>query len=262
MLSAEQICKGCNTSRTTEIIIECIAPERIFNKDGFFLIILSNKSQRPLSDYKWVIENNVEGIKDCYALLFTNELEKQLEAGNLFYSSFCATDCIVYDACQSTFPLTLSKRIEKVIENSCFEFYSGYNRTQAFFQGANFYLKNSNYSFSLFMLHQTMEQGLRTIISAITNQDVRTHSIVELKPHLKKCAPNLQGFFSEIDERLITLIEGSYSGCRYINNYRVENADVEFLFGIVNRFLAELKETFEKMLETFIPKQLSSNSGL
>lgn len=259
MLNAEQVCKGSVTNQTIEIIIQGVAPDRIFQKDAFLLIILSNKSQRPLSDYKYILETSVEGIKDHYSLLFANELEKQLDAGNLFYSCFCTTENAVYDGSQSSFPLTLNKRLQKVIKNTSTEFYCGYNRAQAFFQGANFYFDHSNYSMSLFMLHQAIEQGLRSIISSICNQDVRTHSLMELKQHLKKCAPNLQWFFSEINERLITLIEGSYSGCRYINNYRVEKTDVEFLIEIVDRFLAELKETFESMLEIFIPKQFSTN---
>jgi uncharacterized protein len=262
MLSAELTCKGCITNRTIEIIIECVAPERIFQKDGFLLIILSNKSRRPLSDYKCILETSVEGIKDNYSLLFANELEKQLDAGNLFYSSSCTTENIVYDGWQSSFPLTLSKRLQKAIENTSTQFYCGYNRAQAFFQGANFYFDHFNYSMSLFMLHQTIEQGLRSIISSVSNQDVRTHSLMELKLHLKKCAPNLQHFFSEINERVTTLLEGAYSGCRYINYYPVEKKDAGLLINLVQRFLIELEKTFKKMLETFTPKQfLTNNTG-
>lgn len=260
MLNAEPTFKGCLTNRTIEIIIGCVAPERIFYKDGFFLIILSNKSQRPLSDYKCIIENNVDRLKDSYALLFANELDKQLETGNLLFSSFCTPNHLVYDICQTAFPLTLSKRIEKVIENACLEFYSGYRRAKSFFKGANFYFDECDYNFSLFMLHQTMEQSLRTIIFAVNNQDIRTHSLIELKQHLKKCAPNLQWFFLDVNEKLMPLLEGAYSGCRYINNYGVAKTDVELLIGIVQKFLIELKETFEAMLESFIPKQFSINN--
>jgi HEPN domain-containing protein len=262
MLNAELTFKSCITNRTIEIIIGCVAPERIFCKDGFFLITLSNKSQRPLSDYKCIIETSVDGIKGNYSLLFASELEKQLDAGNLFYSSFCTTENVVYDGWQSPLPLTLNKRLQKVVENTSIEFYCGYNRAQAFFQGANFYFDHSNYSMSLFMLHQAIEQGLRSIINSICNQDVRTHSLMELKPHLKKCAPNLQHFFLDINEKLMILLEGAYSGCRYINNYPVEKKDAELLINLARRFLIELEKTFKKMLETFTPKQfLTNNTG-
>lgn len=253
MLRAELTFKGCITNGAIEIIVDCVAPERIFQNNGFLLIILSNKSQRPLSDYKCILETNVEGLKDNYSLLFANELEKQLDAGNLFYSSFCTIENVVYDGWQSSFPLTLSKRLQKVIESTSTEFYCGYNRAQAFFQGANFYSDHSNYSMSLFMLHQAIEQGLRSVVNSICNQDVRTHSLMELKPHLKKCAPNLQHFFLEINERITTLLEGAYSGCRYINNYPVEKKDAELLINLVQRFLTELEKTFKKMLETSTP---------
>jgi HEPN domain-containing protein len=245
---------------TLKIIIDNLAPERIFHKDRFFLIVLSNKSQRPLSDYKCIIENNVEGIKECYTLLFANELDKHIDAGNLFFSSFCTAENLAFDACQSSFPLPLTKRIESTINRVAFEFYNGYKRAQAFFKGAVFYLNNENYSFSLFMLHQAMEQGLRTIILTISNQDVRSHSLMELKPHLKRCAPNLLCFFSHINDGLMLLLEGAYSGCRYINNYHVAKEDVELLNSIVQGFLTELKRTFESMLESFAPKQFSINN--
>lgn len=70
-------------------IVELIQPERIYSKGNFLLVVVSNKIQRPLSDYKLLIETTKP--KDAslfYTLLNSSEFERHLDQGQLFIQVF------------------------------------------------------------------------------------------------------------------------------------------------------------------------------
>lgn len=112
---------------------------------------------------------------------------------------------------------------------------------------------------AVFMLHQATEQVLRSIILAITRQDVRSHTISELKQHLKICTPHLQNFLFNKDQTLLTILESSYSGSRYLNNYRIEKENAESILREVKIFMDEVKKSFEEMISSFLSITIFQN---
>jgi HEPN domain-containing protein len=233
-------------------IVKLIQPERIYCQRSFLLLVLSNRIQRPLSDYRALLDSKRDSFNSLsFTLLNSLELEKFLNQGQLFYSRICNPEFLVYESGQAPVVYNLNQRIVKAVIKASSDFQPGYNRAQLFLHGAEYYLQLSEWCMAVFMLHQATEQVLRSIILAVTEQDVRTHSINELKQHLKNCGPNLQNFLSGETQHLLTILEASYSGSRYLNKYQVGRETAESLMSEVILFIDAVKKSFDDMVTSF-----------
>lgn len=233
-------------------IVEAIDPDKIFCKHDFLLVVLSNKSQNPINDYKTVIEACVLPSPFHYSLYYSQEIEKFLSQGHLFYSTFCSKENLVYDNGVPTLPLPLRQRIQNITQKSTHDFTTGFKRAQCFLEGAVFYLAKEEFALAAFMLHQATEQALRTIILSVTGHEVRTHTISELKQHLKRCAPQLNGFLSSNKEKiLLDRLEKAYTCSRYTDKYEITLEELNLLLSHIRHLFSDTKNAFEEMISTF-----------
>jgi HEPN domain-containing protein len=250
--------KSASISKSLDVVIlqivNLLNPEIIYFKELFFLILISNKSQRPVSDYKGLLDaSGLTNNQFIYSVIIISEFQRQLDKGNLFYSSLCNKENVVYQLSHHENLLTQRQRLERNLYSCISEFTPGFKRAKLFVKGAAFYYEKEELPMAAFMLHQAIEQVFRALILSIKGQEVRTHSILELKQHLQTCAPELLYFLSpdcSTNRRLLDRIEKAYSCARYIDSYTIAKEDINTLFEEVKKLLGKTKRVFEEMVRS------------
>lgn len=248
----QQNCKTMPEEPFVKVIIEQTTPQRIFRKQNFFLVVLSPKNQRPLADHHAVLQSHLGESDFVLALINSGEFEKNMNEGHLLYSSISRQENLVYNAGVNPLLLTMGERIKWIAEKARTDFLPGLHRAKRFFEGATFYFRQQEPNLSLFMLHQASEQALRCLLLSLTGQDVRTHSLSELRQHLKKCIPWFSPvLFSDTEQRLLTLLNNSYSASRYMDGFTSDLKDIQFLLSEVSQFLKETDVFFQETVTRF-----------
>ncbi len=164
-------------------------------------------------------------MQDCtihFSLHQSSQLNKQISEGHIFYSMVCIMKNLVYD--NGVLPLTelSSEKINELIAQANNDFYTGFKRAEAFLEGANNYYGNHEIEIAAFMLQQSIELALRSIILALTGNEVKTHCIRILQKHCIRCAPELNEIFpgtNENEERLVNLLDRAYLNARYTDKF-------------------------------------------
>ena len=175
------------------------------------------------------------------------EIERQLRLGNLFYSTFCIRDNLVY-AREGCAVKMIWEKLAEIKTKACTELCSGMEKARQFHHGACFYWAGGDYNMAAFMLHQATELCLRAVILCMSAEEVRTHTLSELLCHCKRVAPEIWRWFDTVcrmHPTVFVLLDQAYSQVRYSNSYTITEADVQLLI-LKTRELHELAERLMK----------------
>lgn len=235
-------------------IVEAIRPGKIYLKGCLLLIVLSNPSQKPLSEYKTLMAAAPLPEAFHYSLFNAGDLERLLAQGHLFYSTLCVDEHLVYDSGTPVLPQPLHRLITKTAQKAAGDFTAGYRRSRSFLRGATFYLAQEELAMAAFMLHQAAEQAIRAVLFALCGQEVKTHTLSELNQHLRRYGLLQDNFLSGKtgeDRRLLDRLEKAYTCARYTNHYDISLDDLFQLLDHIKGLLKELKDSFEELLKSF-----------
>jgi len=236
-------------------IVEASGPDKIYYRSGLLLIVLPDPSSRPFCEYKSLIDASAASSNFHYTFLKAGDLEQLLLNGHLFYSTLCIEDCLVYDGKTQTLPLPLSQRQKAVAQMATHDYTKGQARAHAFLRGALFYLGQEELGLAAFMLHQATEQALRAILMSLSGQEVRTHSLTELKQHVKRYGlPQNTLLLSkaEEDKYLLDRLEKAYTCARYTDRYEITLEDLLQLLTRVKSLLNDLENFFEELMDRYL----------
>lgn len=226
-------------SAVIELLVRAIQPERIFllhsgSKLIDLLIVIPDSSQKPFSHYEVIVDVACLNYKEVnFSLHQSNELNRHIEEGHLFYLTACTNDNLVYDNGAAPFPVTPSLKLAEVKAAAKEKFDGGMSKANSFFEGAKTYFEADNFSLTLFMLHQATELTFRAIICAFVGRDVKEHHISILKRHTRRCAPELNLVFpadTEKEQQLLQLLDKAYLDARYSSSFTVCKEDLLILF--------------------------------
>jgi HEPN domain-containing protein len=246
---------GCNhKEQMIAGIVKAVQPDRVFCHNGFFLILVSNKSQKPLSDYRLQLDA-IYPVSEHYnyTIINSGDLERLLVQGHLMYSAICRSEYLAYENGSSEMPLSLNQRIKKISAKASDDFYTGYGKATNFLEGAAFYLAKGELPLSAFMLHQATEQLLRGATLAITGQETRTHCISELKQSLDKNGFRLPFLSSgtSMPQALLDRLEKAYLCSRYTDKYEISREDAFRLYSLITELLKSSRKLFEDTISAF-----------
>ena len=233
-------------------LAEKLRPDRIFYYRGSLLIVVPNTTHQSLQQLKTEIEACCAGINAFnYKTIVCHELEQMLLQGHLFYSRVCASNNIVYNQSSTNVLLPLQERIGQIRENASRRFYSGLKKSSAFLHGAAFYLARKENDMAMFMIHQCTEQCLRAFILGVSEQEIRSHSLADLKQQAARYAPMLLHCLPTVSARQqqqFFLLEKSYTCARYAGSYHVDLCDIAQLYEEAGRMVELVETEFQIML--------------
>lgn len=130
----------------------------------------------------------------------------------------------------------------------------GIEQARAFAAGADLYRLRMQYSMAVFMLHQSAEHALHTIIKAGTGYHTITHHLERLLGYAAMAAPDVNDVFprnTEKDLHLFRLLQKAYSGSRYDVKYTVKGRDLQALCERVGQLLDIAEAQVEKNINGF-----------
>lgn len=119
-------------------------------------------------------------------------------------------------------------------------------RVQEFLAGANLFCIRNQYKIAAFMLHQSAEQCLRTLLKITTGFHCNTHNIERLSKYVGMLNPCLAEMFPQKtgkDKHLFHLLQKAYIDTRYKDDYGIHQSDLVALTEKVNK----LKELLQKV---------------
>lgn len=238
-------------------LAQVIAPEKIFclnhepGEDGAdhanLILVIPERHAQNFVDIETVFDFALMKHHHISCSLFKSSFfHKMIAEGHIYFSMACNPDSLVYDDCSKPMPkLKLDERPEK-IEKTKQDFYTGITKAKTFFTAALQY-KCENRILSAFMLHQAAELSLRALNRSLTTQDKTTHNISSLLKFNLRLTTRLFSLMDDgsgEDERQLFILNGAYLGYRYHEKYNIEPADLETLFGKVEKLHIGAEEIF------------------
>lgn len=253
-----------NLERIITALIGAIRPEKIFVADKYFrhapenpdlLIVLPDSIDMSFDECHMIIAAQSEHLPPfTYTLHMSYDIYRRTNEGHIFYSVACTRDNLLYDAGKRTLPLSLRERAQVIRDKAHHDFYSGFTRGVSFLESAWYAYGKGEIELTAFMLQQAAELPLRSILLALTGEDLHTHSISKLCGCCRRCAPQLSELFpadTETGRRLLTLLDSAYIHARYRELAIPEKTDIILLFEKIKAMHLAARQLFEEKLAAF-----------
>ncbi|GAA3982531.1 hypothetical protein GCM10022246_38130 [Pedobacter ginsengiterrae] len=145
-----------------------------------------------------------------------------------------------------------SDLLTKITEDALRVFNLEMEKVSSFFYGAEVYFKENKLNMAAFMLHQTCEQLYRLIILIFRRKDFKSHQLQLLRKEAAFYYPQIYNIFhiKETKElKWITLLQDSYLGVRYQDDYFIKPKNCIFLKEKIEEMLLIIKtELFQTLV--------------
>jgi len=216
------------------------------------MIVLEKGCVRKLDTFDDVMDMSLLGYDGFCTLHTFGHLNQQICNGNLFYSSACIEENLIYMKSTSQklpSPSALVYQKRKVYLNRLFHIEM--NKACSFLEGAAYYANHINLELSVFMLQQAVELTYRCFLNLLRGKDMKCHSLITLRRNIRRYAPNLIGVFSEQEEEelfYLDLLEKGYCDARYDREYKADRDMVIWLRRKVWQLHSKAYDLFANMM--------------
>lgn len=215
--------------RSESIFIES-APISQYISDCFLLVLIPSLSGKELHEWQDKIENNCKCLMPVTALVLqTITLEEWLKAGHRFALTVLQSAAPIYDSGNLSFAIPGSGTINITDKHCERQFSEGLMKAKEFLVGSELFRVRKQHAMAAFMLHQSAEQALRTLLITGTGYHANTHSLDRLIRYGSLIAYQLPDIFpqrTDNDKRLFNLLQKAYIDTRYKEDYKISNEDL------------------------------------
>lgn len=198
--------------------------------DYYLLILLENLGDKEPHEWQDQIETRCKAVTPATTIVLqTSTFDVWLKEGHLFAANVQRAAEVIYDSMsynlpvsQATDPGATTLSIQKFLK-------TGLTKAKEFLAGSELFRIRKQYAMAAFMLHQSAEQALRTLLKVGTGYHANTHSIDRLLRYAGLVSYQLPGIFpqnSEEDKRLFRLLQKAYTDTRYKEDYQICNDDL------------------------------------
>lgn len=209
--------------------------------DFFFLILLTDLGNKDLSGWQDKIETNCRHLGNSTAWVLTTRCFQQwLKLGSSFAIQVWNKAVRLYDngvikdaGIQETPPAVSTQEIEKILLD-------GKNRSHEFFVGAELFCARKQFAMAAFMLHQSAEQALITLVKTRTGYHANTHSIERLLRLAELVTYGVRDILPRNTEKQKTLfahLQKAYIESRYKSGYNPAEQDLLYLLPRVKQII-------------------------
>lgn len=251
-------------------IVEVIEVEYIYLNKGtdrhaftYRLNIVTKPAQNDISEQiRPLINSILEQYPNYnYRVFAFGYANNEAQQGNLYFLNNCHENDLVYKADSDNLPVSCSYvKPNKLCEKIKKDFKRDMSRMKSFKKGVHFFKTQKKLPQSAFMVHQTFEQGYRILERFICGKIKICHSIKNHQTYVQKSLGKLEGTFqieSDLDSKLLDLLEDAYSSARYTNTYDITEKEIELLSQKLGLFIKEIRFWFNQ--ELFVFKRTTTN---
>lgn len=187
-----------------------------------------------------------------------NQLETGLSRGSLYFLEHCRLGTLLYASPDYGNSLDLGGRsLDSLLKRAV-----AYKKTECrkvgiFAKTADDLIKDGEYAMATFNLHQAFELSFRFVGQMCIGLGRVSHSIIGHIKYSKPFFPTLLPFSGNPDleaQELLILLEHSYSGARYAEDYEVSRDQVLAIQAALERFLGEVDSIFQRQYDRCMAK--------
>ncbi|MBL0882276.1 MAG: HEPN domain-containing protein [Chitinophagaceae bacterium] len=208
--------------RSSKSIFQTLSVGSQYMSDYIVLVLLENLANKEAHEWQDKIEN--QGMPVTSIVLTMCTFNEWLQLGHRFAVKVQQSAEILYDSGnqQLQFSHTAIPNDEQhIIEKHWRE---GMIKAKEFLAGSELYKIRKQYAMATFMLHQSAEQSLHTILKMGTGYHANTHNIDRLLRYAGLVSDQLTNIFpqkTEADKQLFQLLQKAYSDARYKSDYTI-----------------------------------------
>ncbi len=218
--------------RRSESIFCTTAPTSQHISDFYLLVLIDNTHNRPLSEWRDQIEQHCCALLPVTLIVLeTNSFTEWLRIGHRFAREVVQNAVPVYAVETDNLPLAQSIMYDATTERKAIErqYRSGLDKAREFLAGAELFRIRKQMKLSAFMLHQSAEQALHTLLITGTGFHYCTHNIDRLIRYAGMVSYQLHDVFpkkTDNDKRLFNLLQKAYIDSRYRQDYTIHLHDL------------------------------------
>lgn len=216
--------------RRSESIFLQSAPTSQHIADYFLLILMQNLGNKELHEWQDKIESHCKALIPVTTLVLQKDsFEEWLKEGHPFATSVQQLAVVLYNSGgtilpspQTTNHVAAAKAFEKHLAE-------GLTKAKEFLAGSELFRVRKQHALAAFMLHQSAEQALRTLLRVGTGYHANTHSIDRLLRYAALVSYQLPDIFprnTEEEKRLFNLLQKAYIDPRYKEDYKISTDDL------------------------------------
>lgn len=228
--------------RRTESIFQQESPTAQYISGCFLLVLIADADGKPLYEWQDRVETICKNVLPVTAIVLpTTMLNQWSEKGHLFARHVQASALVIYDAGRFSMPKNIAPVSEEVIKQLHKDHQEGITRGEVFLTGAEFFSRQNQNAMAAFMLHQTAEQALHTLISVATGYKTNTHNIYRLLRYGALVSYQLPDIFprnTDKEKQLFQVLQEAYLASRYKDSYSVTSEDVYTLITRIKTVIA------------------------
>ena len=233
--------------RRSESIFCTTAPTSQHYSDYYFLILIGSTHNRPLSEWQDKIEQHCGSLMPVTVIVLeTSTFNEWLSSGHQFARTVMQVSTPVFEA--DNIQISSTGDFDPETENIALEkqYREGLDKAREFLAGAELFRVRKQNKLAAFMLHQSAEQALRTLLKIGTGFHSCTHNIDRLIRYASMVSYQLPDVFprkTENEKRLFSLLQKAYIDSRYKEDYIIQFQDLILLTERVNQILDLIKDS-------------------
>jgi HEPN domain-containing protein len=216
--------------RRSESIFQQSAPASQHMADYFLLILMESLANKELHEWQDKIESHCKAFIPVTTLVLQKStFEEWLREGNPFAINVQQSAVVIYNSGNYNLPLSQIANHDAAIITIEKCLTEGLTKAKEFLAGSELYRIRKQHSMAAFMLHQSAEQALRTLLKVGTGYHANTHSIDRLLRYAGLVSYQLPDIFpqkTEEDKRFFNLLQKAYIDTRYKEDYKISNDDL------------------------------------
>lgn len=216
--------------RRTESIFNPSAPSSQHISDYILLILIQDLSNRELHEWQDKIENHCKSLMPVTTIVLqTATFEEWLKTGHRFALTVCQLGVPIYDSGNLSWAISQSVSNTASDKGCERQHAEGLTKAKEFLAGSELFQVRKQNPMAAFMLHQSAEQSLRTLLKTGTGFHVNTHSIERLLRYASLVSYQLPDVFpqkTDQEKRLFNLLQKAYIDTRYKEEYKINSDDL------------------------------------
>ena len=219
------------------------------------LVLVKDDDNRPMHEFESLIDNRTHDMAPVEVSIYKlSKVNEMLTKGNYFFWQSCTQNKLIYDRnrvalahppCPVLPPPQQLAAVHKPL----------YDKAAGFMEGALSYCEAGNFQLAAFMLHQSVEHGLNSMLEPLMGFRYQTHNLHKLFKYIRRFNIEIFHLFPRDTDReviLFKLLQKAYIHARYKNNYVIDKNHVIELLERVQLLLERIKIKYAEIIRPIV----------
>jgi HEPN domain-containing protein len=218
----------------------------------YYFLILSNYSgEYEINEMESIIEYRFRDHMPVTAVIMYPEIFKTKKLnGSPLTAALNQPGCCIYNGHNSDLFLLPQRSSTIWKEENEKNFAYGWQLTRSFYEGAAFYRFASQLNMAAFMLHQSAEHALKTILHLCMGDATAIHTIERLLELAAMFNCRLQDLFKPEkteDKKLLQLLDSAYLDARYSSEFTIHDNELSVLMDRIKCIHIVLEDVWKQI---------------